>query len=549
MPNPTTVKEKIAAAKAQLDATIKKLAADGLTPEDEIAIAKARAAFQTFKKSLEDKRAAKAAATGGTADSELKLPAFFPKLTVSPNGSIAYKQTFDAPLHKKISNQKTFPICPGLRLGGEVSLESKASFELAIKGAYKTNPANLPKNAWSSYEVVSSMAAKITCTGAFELVLTDSLLLLAAKFGVAAELTFNNKQVDIVNIFSGGAMTIDVFTLNCFLRGSLGAGETLNEIYELIEGKSCPNFLEWTGKKYTLLRVGVTVKATDKGFDAKDYTIGIHEGGVKALTDDLTAVYDDAKAMLNRLQPMVINVAFAAFPMAGFAYWTYKLLGQLYTYITADDYGFEKNKDIYIDACKGVVKHMMEQESKDPKKLKELAKIARNKNALKARYEEHMKKAKNIQIIKDIYDNLHKNTQQGVHNAIVGRDQVLTKVDLIYAGIYRVDDTGSNYRVYFKVRVVTDGPVVIPQVLATITCNSTVLAREHQDDADEYDGPTNQVYDGYYIDFPKSKLTEALGGKTLADSKWMLSLHADYAGHFKDVDHDYDISSDIKKHI
>ena len=548
MPNPTSAKEKIAAAKAQLDATIKKLKADGLTPEDEIAIKKAQVAFEAFKKSLEDKKAAKAAPTG-TTPSELKLPAFLPKLTVSPSGSITYKQEFKAPLHKKFSKQRTFPICLGLRLGGEISLDTNAAFSLAIKGAYKTTPANLPKNEWSSYQVTSTMLANITSTGSFKLVLTDSLLLLAAKFGVNVYCTFNNKKIDITNLFSGGAITIEAFSLSCGLSGSFGAGETLNEIYELINSKPCPNFLEWTGKKYTLLRVGVTVKITDQGVDGKDATVGIHEEGLQALQDDISAIYEEAQGMLARLQPKVVDIALTTFPMIGFAYWSYKLLGQLYTYITADDNGFEKNKDIYVDACKGVVKHMMEQESKDPKKLKELAKIAKDKNALKARYETLMKMAKNIEIIKKIYDDLHQNTPQGLNNAIVGRDQILTKVDLIYAGIYKVEENGDNYRIYFKVRVVTDGPVVIPQVLATITCNAHTLAREHQDDADEYDGPTNQVYDGYFIDLKKSMIKPALGNGTLAESKWMLSLHADYAGHFKDVDHDYDISTDIKKYI
>lgn len=562
----SSIKERIAAAQAQLKATIKELEEDGLTPEEKVQIANARKAFRAFKKSLQDKKAKKAAkenscpaptapvaptapASTGTSPSELKFPAFLPKISVSPSGSIKYQHTIDTNLHKKISEQKTFPICTGLRLGGEISFESKAALDLSIEGAYKSAPANLPLNEWSSYEVKTSMAGHITSTGAFELVLTDSLLLIAAKFGVAVECKFGNKQIDVTNFFSGGAMTVEALALSCFLRGSVGAGETLNEIYELIKGESCPNFLEWSGQKYTLLRVGVTIKAEDKGIDASDVTVGLHEQGIAALKNDLMSVYDDAKAMLERLQPMVVDAALIAFPMAGFALWSYKLLGKVYTSITADDHGFEKNKAVYEEACRAVVKQIMEREAKDPEQLKALAKLSKDKNKLKAHYEQRMKESKNIQIIKDIYDNLHKNTEEGLRDAVDGRNQILTKVDLQFSDIYDVRESDTEYRIYFKVRVITDGPVVIPHVKATLKCNGTTLHSSCQDEGDRYDGPTDRVYGNYWVDFSKTELNQALNGQPMNSSKWMLTLHADYAGHFKDVNNVFDISADVKAHI
>lgn len=488
-----------------------------------------------------------APAPSGTSPSELKFPAFLPKLSVT-SGSIKYEHSFDADLHKKISKQKTFPICTGLRLGGEVSVESKASLKLSIQGAYKTAPAQLPKNEWSSYEVTSTMGANITSTGKFSLVLTDSLSLLAAKFGVIVECVFNNKQIDITNFFSGGKMTVEALALSCALGGSLGPGETLNEIYEAFKGESCPDFVEWTGKKYTLLQVGVSIEATDKGILPATPTVGLNPDGVKALTDDITAIYDDAKKLISELKPQIIQVALFTFPIVGFAYWTYQWVGKTYSYVT-NRHGFDNNKEIYVKACEGVVQEIMERESEDPVKLKELAKIAKDEKALEARYQEHMKEAKNIQLIKDIYENLHKNTREGLEEAKENLNQVLTDVDLNYDSISEVKDNGDKYAVHFKVLVSTDGAVVIPFVKASISCNGSLLDFSLQDSDDTYDHATNEVYDGYWVEFSKADLTKALNGRSMKQSAWELTLHADYPGHFKDVDRVFNISNEMKKHL
>ncbi|CAA6821464.1 MAG: Unknown protein [uncultured Aureispira sp.] len=552
-----TMKQKIEAAQLQLAATIKELKKHGLTPEEKAQIADAKRAFNAFKKSLKDKKTAKtaapsapsaaapAAAAGGTGPSELKLPGLFPKVSVT-NGSIKYEHAFDADLHKKISKQKTFPICTGLKLGGVISVESKASLKLAIQGAYKTEPAQLPKNEWSSYQVTSSLGADISSTGAFQLVLTDSLELLAAKFGVVVQCVFNNKQIEVTNLFSGGKMTVEALALSCSLAGSIGPGETLNEIYELINGKACPNFAEWNGTKYTLLQVGVSIQATDKGILPAAPTIGLNQAGVDALKADISAIYDQAKELFEEIKPTVIKVAFATLPAAGVAFYSYELLGDLYNYITADKHGFEQNKQIYVQACESIVKEIMEREASDPNKLKELAKIAKNEKQLKARYQLHMKEAQNVQIIKDIYDNLNKNTEEGLQDAKDNLNQILTKVELTYNQISEVKENNGKYSVHFKVLVTTNGPVVIPSVKASISCNGTVLSSSVQDSNDTYDNATKKVYDGYWVDFSKADLQAALGGKSIAQSTWMLTLHADYRGHFKDVNSSFNISKDLK---
>lgn len=491
-------------------------------------------------------------ALGGTSPSEFKfpaLPSFLPNVSISSSGSIKYEHSFDANLHEKISKQKTFPICTGLKLGGEISIESKASLKLSIQAAYKTDPVQLPKNEWSSYQVTSSIGANISSTGKFSLVLTDSLSLLAAKFGVAVECVFNNKQIEMTNFFSGGKMTVDALVLSCSLTGSLGYGETLMEIYEAIDGKSPPDFLEWSGKKYTLLQVGVTIEATDKGVLPAAPTIGIHEGGIQALQNDITAVYEEAKTALDRIKPLVIEAALVTFPIVRIALVAYELLGNLYDYVTSDKNGFENNKEIYTKACKDVVDDLMKTEHQDPKKLREFAKIINDKKKLEAYYTNLLKKAQNIQLIKDIYDNLNKNTEEGLNDAKENLDQILTTVDLNYDSISEVKEEKDKYSVHFKVLVSTDGPVIIPSVKASISCNNELLNSSLQDSNDTYDAATKQVYDGYSVSFSKSKLEKALGKKSIADSTWVLTLHADYPGHFKDVNNEFDISKEIKTHF
>ncbi len=172
--------------------------------------------------------------------------------------------------------------------------------------------------------------------------------------------------------------------------------------------------------------------------------------------------------------------------------------------------------------------------------------LAKDSRKLQEHYHE---RTKDILLLKSLYEELRKETKEGVVRASEAKDQLLTKVDLQFDSIQTIEEDTDSYIIKFRLRVITDGPVVIPKISTPIYCNKKLLNQgqeeQEQDSRDSYDEATNEVYEGYWVEVPKEKLNQVLGQKKIEESQWIISLEADYPGHFKDIKKRVNISADI----
>ncbi len=310
-----TIKEKIALAQAELKATIKALEVDGLTEDEKVEIAEAKAAFQKFKDSLAAKKADKTPPDGVTSPT-LKLPSIFPKLTFSENKDIEYKfSSTKKNLHDTFTIQTpSIPICTGLSMHIEGALKTEAELSAAIMATYIQEKAG-PENEFESYQFDKSyISGKVSTQASVKLALTDSLQVVALKSGVKATVDVGIKftGADLEKLFTKGEIHLKALVLSCNLEMSLGAGQLLNKVYKEVYEKDCPNICEWAGKKYALFNV--EIKTIER--NGKIYPPEIKFGeapGMEVLKEDIRKAYEDAKSKLEALAPEMMTVAVLPF--------------------------------------------------------------------------------------------------------------------------------------------------------------------------------------------------------------------------------------------